>query len=345
VQQALKKDKRPAALALIQYIFASRKVKRFAFARPSWRYVAIIFWAYTITAVTAMAAITYEISEVKQEIAQFTYLATIDSEQAEGHIWIPVTHIAPKPHITHTAARTGADEVIYAEVGEGAYMPLYEPNIEHTEAAQEPTPLPWESELLPWGILTVRTPYIAFPGDLTHDELIDNGWREVVCSRLPMDINLMMLSGFSLDDYIGGIAPPRLVPPGFITPCEEDVLAAIVWAEARGESLRGQILVVNVILNRLAHPDFPDTIRDVVFQRALNSQGRWIYQFSPIYNGSFDRAVPGEMQFEAVRLALGGTDYSRGALYFRAICHCLEGGWHERALTPLLDYGAHRFYE
>jgi hypothetical protein len=93
-------------------------------------------------------------------------------------------------------------------------------------------------------------------------------------------------------------------------------------------------LVVNVILNRVKSPGFPTNIRDVVF--APN-------QFEPMRNGMFDRASPDDRIKTAVEKALNGEDYSRGALFFRAV-RGAEGGWHEQNLTRLFDHGGHRFY-
>jgi len=95
-----------------------------------------------------------------------------------------------------------------------------------------------------------------------------------------------------------------------VTPEELDILHRIVWAEARGEDALGQQLVVNVIMNRVNSPQFPDTIRDVVFQPG---------QFTPITNGAFDRATPDRRIRDAVQAALSGEDNSQGALFFRAI--------------------------
>ena len=114
-----------------------------------------------------------------------------------------------------------------------------------------------------------------------------------------------------------------------------DYLYRIAWAEARGEGEKGIILVINVILNRVADPNFPDTIRDVIFQPR---------QFSPVQNGAFARAIPCDYIKNAVQRALDGVNYSRGALFFRAICCCLPGSWHERNLTRLFDHKGHRFY-
>ena len=113
-----------------------------------------------------------------------------------------------------------------------------------------------------------------------------------------------------------------------------EILSRLVWAEARGEDDIGQILVVNVVMNRVNSPRFPNTIRDVVFQPG---------QFTPITNGAFDRAAPDERIRRNVQRALNGEDHSRGALFFRMI-RGVEGSWHEQTLTALFDHGTHRFF-
>ena len=141
---------------------------------------------------------------------------------------------------------------------------------------------------------------------------------------------------------------------------ELDILYRIAWAEARGEDDIGIILVINVVMNRVNDRQFPGTIREVVFAPR---------QFSPVWNGAFDRAKPDQRIKDAVHRALRGEDFSHGALYFRTVCErvctqctqqftCVnehecnscsnsrgaEGSWHETALTALFDHGAHRFY-
>ena len=94
----------------------------------------------------------------------------------------------------------------------------------------------------------------------------------------------------------------------------------------RGEDALGQQLVVNVVVNRVNSPDFPDTIRDVVFQPG---------QFTPVMNGAFERATPDRRIRDAVQAAFSGEDNSRGALFFRAV-RGAEGSWHERALIRVI---------
>lgn len=85
---------------------------------------------------------------------------------------------------------------------------------------------------------------------------------------------------------------------------EDDIytLACLVYHEARGEQLEGQVAVVEVVFNRMLSGYFPDTVEEVVFQK----YGR-VWQFSPapyLYT-----AEPGETQYEAVYTALSETEY------------------------------------
>jgi len=54
-----------------------------------------------------------------------------------------------------------------------------------------------------------------------------------------------------------------------------ECLAKNIYFEARGESEDGQIAVANVTLNRVDHPDFPDDICSVVYQK---KQFSWTYR-------------------------------------------------------------------
>ena len=52
----------------------------------------------------------------------------------------------------------------------------------------------------------------------------------------------------------------------------------IVEAEAGTEDIKGRVLIANVIMNRLSHEEFPDTITGVILD-----QRNGIPQFSPVY--------------------------------------------------------------
>ena len=135
--------------------------------------------------------------------------------------------------------------------------------------------------------------------------------------------------------------------PDHTVDCDDmRLLKEIVHWEARGEDEKGQILIANVVLNRMKSPHFHDTMRDVVFHPGA---------FTPVTNGQFGTATPGARTVAAVNRALAGIDYSQGATFFHAIRNSrgekilTPEVWHERAtrdgrLIHLFDYGNHRFY-
>ena len=70
------------------------------------------------------------------------------------------------------------------------------------------------------------------------------------------------------------------------------LLARVISAEARGEPYSGQVAVGAVILNRVEHPSFPNTIAGVVYQPGADSA------------------------YRAAQDALNGADPSGGAIYY-----------------------------
>ncbi len=67
------------------------------------------------------------------------------------------------------------------------------------------------------------------------------------------------------------------IPEDSFSPKQQQCLASGIYFEARGESVRGQAAVAQVILNRVRNPAYPDTICDVVYQ---NEDWRNRCQFS-----------------------------------------------------------------
>lgn len=63
---------------------------------------------------------------------------------------------------------------------------------------------------------------------------------------------------------------------------ELELLAQLVEAEAGNQEFEGKCMVVDVVLNRVESPDFPNTISEVIFQDG---------QFSVIKNGAFEEAA------------------------------------------------------
>lgn len=88
------------------------------------------------------------------------------------------------------------------------------------------------------------------------------------------------------------------------------LMARVINAEARGESFIGKVAVGAVIINRLRHPAFPKTIREVIFQRTNG-----VYEFTPVADGSIN-LPPDEEALKAAELAARGVDPTNGALFF-----------------------------
>ncbi|THE09754.1 LysM peptidoglycan-binding domain-containing protein [Bacillus timonensis] len=92
---------------------------------------------------------------------------------------------------------------------------------------------------------------------------------------------------------------------------EVEWLAKMIYSEARGESLEGQIAVGAVIMNRVKSPLFPNTVKDVLFEK---SNG--YYQFTPAETGVINTATPNSQHMEAAKRAISGEDPTNGALFF-----------------------------
>lgn len=84
------------------------------------------------------------------------------------------------------------------------------------------------------------------------------------------------------------------------------LLAHVTSAEARGEPYTGQVAVAAVILNRIDHPSFPNTLAGVIYQPGA---------FSCLNDGGINAAVS-DSAYKAARDAINGWDPSGGAIYY-----------------------------
>ena len=108
-------------------------------------------------------------------------------------------------------------------------------------------------------------------------------------------------------------------------------LSRIIYSESGNQSLEGKIAVGNVVLNRVEHANFPDTIYDVIFQKN---------QFSPVASGSIHRE-PGASSVVAAKLVLDGAEVMGDALFFnRKGLKCFASKNREFLAT----IGGHSFY-
>ncbi len=84
------------------------------------------------------------------------------------------------------------------------------------------------------------------------------------------------------------------------------LLARLISAEARGEPYNGQVAVGAVVLNRVEHPSFPNSISGVIYQGGA---------FTCITDGQFNEPVA-ESAYRAAQDAMNGSDPSGGAIYY-----------------------------
>lgn len=84
------------------------------------------------------------------------------------------------------------------------------------------------------------------------------------------------------------------------------LLAMAINGEARGEKYEGQVAVGAVILNRVRHSSFPNTIAGVIYQPGA---------FTAVDDGQINKAIENSC-FNAARDALNGWDPTGGAIYY-----------------------------
>lgn len=114
---------------------------------------------------------------------------------------------------------------------------------------------------------------------------------------------------------------------------EAYLLAKIAMAEAEGEDIDGKALVLLVVLNREQSKEFPNSIREVIYQES---------QFSSISNGRWDGIEPNQECYEALDMVAMGWDESQGATYFESRS---DSAWHQENLDFLFRHGGHYFYK
>lgn len=91
-----------------------------------------------------------------------------------------------------------------------------------------------------------------------------------------------------------------------IVSVDQKLLAKLVYAEARGESYKGQVAVAAVVLNRVSSSSFPNTISGVIYQTGA---------FSCVSNGSINN-TPNDTAIRAALDAMNGWDPTNGCLYY-----------------------------
>lgn len=119
-------------------------------------------------------------------------------------------------------------------------------------------------------------------------------------------------AGLGLLNAVRGQAPAQASAPAAASPAVNrsdhlNLLARVIEAEAQGEPFEGQVAVAAVILNRVEHPGFPNTIPGVIYQP---------HAFESVTNGLIWRRNPSETAYRAAQGALNGWDPTYGSIFF-----------------------------
>ncbi len=109
------------------------------------------------------------------------------------------------------------------------------------------------------------------------------------------------------------------------------LLAKLIAAEARGESYKGQVAVGAVVLNRVSHASFPDSISGVIYQKGA---------FSCV-NDSNWKIEPTAESLKAAQDCINGWDPSGGAIYYYNPAKTSNAFMHSRPVITVI--GRHRF--
>ena len=97
-------------------------------------------------------------------------------------------------------------------------------------------------------------------------------------------------------------------------------------------SIESQAYVMQVVLNRVASPDFPNTIKEVIEQPG---------QFSTVSNGKYAKAEPNVDSHYALAL-VEGRQLETDALYFEAAY--AKNTWQSKHLVYISTVGGTRYY-
>ncbi len=111
------------------------------------------------------------------------------------------------------------------------------------------------------------------------------------------------------------------------------LLARAINGEARGESYEGQVAVGAVILNRVEHPSFPNTIAGVIYETGA---------FTAVSDGQINVPIDeNSTVYKAAEDAMNGWDPTNGAIYYFNPDTATNSWIWSRPLT--ITIGKHRF--
>lgn len=185
----------------------------------------------------------------------------------------------------------------------------------------------------------------ARPGD---DYIVANGRylyvdsgivREEETTLVPLETLLFVFPGSALAEGSGDERAEVTLGPALLTAGEEfydeasvDLIARVIYHEARWEPFQGKVALANLIMNRVNDKHFPDNVYDV-----LHAKG----QFTVVKRSGFWKETPDDSCYMAAKLAMDGAEVVPGAMYY-----CTKGlkSWISRNCPLLYTIKNHDFY-
>lgn len=185
----------------------------------------------------------------------------------------------------------------------------------------------------------------ARPGD---DYIVANGRylyvdsgvvREEETTLVPLETLISVFPGSALaegssDERAEVTLGPALLTAGgeFYDETSVDLIARVIYNEARWEPFQGKVAVANLIMNRVNDKHFPDNVHDVLYAKG---------QFTVVKRSSFWKETPDDSCYAAARLAMDGAEVVPGAVYY-----CTKGlkSWISRNCPLLYTIKNHDFY-
>ncbi len=124
--------------------------------------------------------------------------------------------------------------------------------------------------------------------------------------------------------------------PETVTKEEKELLARLVHAESKGEPYEGKVAVATVVLNRVDSSEFPNSIKEVIYEKTAGGS----YAFSPVADGAINEAAD-EASKRAVEEAITFRGQGKGSLFFFNPAKSSNPFMMAREVTTVI--GNHRF--
>ena len=132
------------------------------------------------------------------------------------------------------------------------------------------------------------------------------GYQTYQAVRLFQQKNGLKVDGIAGPETLAALGLPTGKSTSQTSNKDLNLLARVIYAEARGDPYVGQVAIGAVVLNRVRDSRFPKTIAGVIYQPGA---------FTAVADGQIN-LEPNETAYKAARDALNGWDPTYGCVYY-----------------------------